>query len=327
MHAPMRMVLQELAGAPPATLETVSDNRSWAEAAPRLSIIVPTYKHDASSLITSLAELPGADAVEIIVYDDGGCDPILLARLEGAAQKAEMPVRIVASAANRGRAGARNRAIAHGRAEWMVLLDADMAPDFRNFLTVYLSAITTTAAPALIVGGYSLRQSPFHERFALHRWQARTSECIAAEERAKAPGHYVFTSNVLVHRRVLEACNFDEAFAGWGWEDTDWGLRVQTQFPIVHIDNTATHLGLDDDAALMGKYGRSGASYALLASRHPKPLRETPLFRAATAARRLPFRPALTAATARIASSHRLPLGVRGRALTAWRALICAEAL
>jgi hypothetical protein len=209
----------------------------------------------------------------------------------------------------------------------MLLLNADMTPDFRNFLTAYLSAIATAAGPAVIVGGYSLRQSPFHERYALHRWQARTSDCIPAEERARAPGRYVFTSNLLAHRRVLEACPFDEAFAGRGWEDTDWGLRVQVQFPIVHIDNTATHLGLDDDAALMGKYGASGASFALLAARHPKPLGETPLFRAATAARRLPFRPQLTAATARIASSHRLPVGVRGRALKAWRALVYAEAL
>ena len=329
MHAPMRMVLQSLAGAPPASLETVHDNSRWAEAeaGARLSIIVPTYKHDASSLITSLAELPGAEDVEIIVYDDGGCDPILSARMARAAERMATPVRVITSLANRGRAGARNQAIAHARAEWMVLLDADVAPDFRNFLTAYISAIASAAGPALIVGGLSLRQAPFHERYALHRWQARRSECIAPEDRAQAPGRYVFTRNVLVHRLVLEACPFDEAFADCGWEDIDWGLRVQLEFPIVHIDNTATHLGLDDDAALMVKYGRSSAGYALLAARHPEPLRQTPLFRAATAARRLPFRPALRAATARIASSQRLPLSVRGRAFTAWCALIYAEAL
>jgi glycosyltransferase involved in cell wall biosynthesis len=323
----MRIVLQGLDGAPPDTLETVHVNARWAEAAPRLSIVIPTYKYDASPLIRSLAELPGADAAEVIVYDDGSCNAALLASMETAADRAAMPVRIVAAAANRGRAGARNQAIIHARADWMLLLDADMAPDFRDFLTAYLSAATAHPEPGLIVGGYSLRQSPFNERFALHRWQSLTSECIPAEERAKTPGRYILTSNVLAHRRVLEACPFDETFAGWGWEDADWGLRVQAKFPIVHINNTATHLGLDDDAALMDKYGASGGNFALLAARHPKPVSETPLFRAATAARRLPFRTQLTAATAKIASSHRLPLGVRGRALKAWRALVYAEAL
>jgi glycosyltransferase involved in cell wall biosynthesis len=321
------MVLQQLAGAPPATLETVHNNAAWADANPRLSIVIPTYKYDASSLIRSLAELPAADAVEVILYDDGSCDAALLALMEAAADRVATPVRIVASAANRGRAGARNRAITHARAEWLLLLDADMAPDFQDFLSVYLSAAKGAPAPQLVVGGYSLRQAPFAERFALHRWQARNSECIRADARSKAPGRYVFTSNVLAHRQVLDACPFDEAFAGWGWEDTDWGLRVQGQFPIVHIDNTATHLGLDDDTALMSKYGRSGANFALLVARHPEPLSETPLYRAAAAARRLPFRPQLTAATARIASSDRLPMGVRGRALKAWRALVYAEAL
>jgi glycosyltransferase involved in cell wall biosynthesis len=323
----MRTVLQQLAGAPPATLETAHANAAWSEASPRLSIVIPTYADDASPLIRALAELPGADAVEIVVYDDGSCDSALLARMEAAADCVATPVRIVASAANRGRAGARNRAVAHARAEWLLLLDADMAPDFRNFLTAYLSAAAGATGPQLVVGGYSLRQAPFAERFALHRWQARNSDCIRADERAKAPGRYVFTSNVLAHRRVLDACPFDEAFAGWGWEDADWGLRVHAQFPIVHIDNNATHLGLDDDTALMGKYGCSGANFALLARRHPKPLSRTPLYRAVATARRLPFRPQLTAATARIVNSHRLPVGVRGRALRAWRALVYAEAL
>lgn len=321
------MVLREVAGAPPATLETVRDNACWADAAPRLSIVIPTYRHNAASLIRSLAETLGAESAEIIVHDDGSCDDGLLKQLEEAADAAAVPVRIAAARVNRGRSAARNQAIRHARADWLLLLDADMAPDYRNFLTAYFAAIRATTGPALIVGGYSLRQAPFHDRFALHRWQARMSDCVPAAERAKAPARHVFSGNAVVHRRVLEACPFDEAFSGWGWESADWGLRVHAQFPIVHIDNTATHLGLDDDAALMGKYRASGANFALLASRHPRPVGETPLFRATAAARRLPFRPALTAATARIASAHQLPIGLRGRALTAWRALVYAEAL
>jgi hypothetical protein len=29
---------------------------------------------------------------------------------------------------------------------------------------------------------------------------------------------------------------FDEAFSGWGWEDTDWGIRATKYFPVRHIN-------------------------------------------------------------------------------------------
>ncbi len=261
MHVPVRLVLEHLAGAAPATLETVHDNPLWAEAKPRLSIVIPAYRHDASPLVAALAATPRALAIEIIVYDDGSSDDALLARMADAADRALAPVRIVSSLANRGRSAARNRAIAHSRAPWILMLDADMAPDHKRFVETYLDAIAMAREPAVIVGGYSLKHAPDHPRYALHRWQAHTSECLTAAQRALAPGRHIFSSNVVAHADVLAACPFDETFAGWGWEDTDWGLTVSNRFPIIHIDNTATHLGLDDDKALMSKYARSGSKF------------------------------------------------------------------
>jgi hypothetical protein len=136
----------------------------------------------------------------------------------------------------------------------------------------------------------------------------------------------VFSSNVLVHKDVLEACPFDEKFEGWGWEDTDWGLCVEGQFPIHHIDNPATHLGLDDDKSLMGKYARSGANFARMAERHPKAAATMPLYKAAKTARGLPLR-FVFKGVARLLVKLPLPVALRGRALKAWRALVYAEAI
>lgn len=308
-------------------MESVHDNVFWPGAAPRISVCVPCYRHDVSPLVESLAKCEASGLAEIVIYDDGSVDHELLAKMQTAAGSARIAVRIVSALDNRGRAAARNAAIEHARADWILLLDADMAPDSVDFIASYLNAIDAAGSPAVVVGGYSLKTAPDDRAFALHRWQARKSECVPSRVRALSPGRYVFSSNVLVHHDVLAACPFDEEFAGWGWEDTDWGLRAQKRFPIVHIDNTATHLGLDSADALMGKYARSGANFARMAARHPEEAAEMPLFRMAKRARAVPFRKPFKELVGQVARADNLPVALRGRALKAWRALVYAEAL
>jgi glycosyltransferase involved in cell wall biosynthesis len=307
--------------------ERVLDNVFWRGAAPRLSICVPAYRHDVSELIATLADCEDAGLAEIIVHDDGAADHDMLARMQYEASRRRIAVRLIAAHANRGRAFARNRAIAHARADWVLLLDADMLPDQPDFLTRYLDAIEASVAPAVIVGGYSLHQTGHQADKALHRWQAEASECIPAARRQEAPGRYVFSSNVLAHRKILNMIPFDESFSGWGWEDTDWGIRTSKVFPVVHIDNTATHLGLDTDAALMAKYSRSGENFARLVKAHPDEAHTMPLFRMARRMRSLPLRSAARNVTSWAAQTRILPLALRGRALKTWRALVYAEAL
>jgi glycosyltransferase involved in cell wall biosynthesis len=307
--------------------ERIHDNVYWRGAAARLSICIPLYRYDVTKLIDALAACKSSSLAEIVLYDDGSGDHELLAKLESHAGRVPAAVRIVSAAANRGRAVARNAAFKHARSEWLLLLDADMMPDSESFIEGYLDAIETTWEPAVVVGGYSLKTAPKDKRFALHRWQAEASECLPATKRSVAPGRYVFSSNVLVHRLVLDACPFDQRFAAWGWEDTDWGLRAQQWFPVRHIDNTATHMGLDTDKALIAKYAGSGQNFVLMTTRHRDEAVKMPLYRMAKRMRRMPFRKQLTGLARKLAQFRLLPLAMRGRALKAWRAMVYAEAL
>lgn len=296
---------------------------------PKLTIVIPTFHDDASRLLRDLAACDRSGEVEIIVYEDGPTDRSLRTRLQSAADTLDTPVRILRAAVNRGRSAARNVGAAAARAEWIVLLDADMAPDSRRFLAVYLDAIETAPGPAIIVGGFSLHQSPRDARFSLHRWQSMRSECRPAEVRSSAPAWHVFTSNLMVHRSVLDREPFDESFKGWGWEDVEWGLRTEAHAPIIHIDNTASHLGLDDAATLIGKYVRSGHNFVRLINEHPETLRSSQLYRAARLARRAPLKRELGAAAKWLALDPLgvIPLPLRGRALKVLRAVSYAEAL
>ena len=102
---------------------------------------------------------------------------------------------------------------------------------------------------------------------------------LLSAERARAPEKYVYTSNLLVRRDVFEAEAFDGAFTGWGWEDVEWAMRVSRRWPVLHIDNPATHMGLDTVEQLAGKYEQSAGNFARVVARHPDVVSTYPSYR------------------------------------------------
>ncbi|MCI4646226.1 MAG: glycosyltransferase family 2 protein, partial [Hyphomonadaceae bacterium] len=235
---------------------------------------------------------------------------------------------LVTSPQNVGRSEARNRLLAQAETEWVLLLDADMLPDDHLFLVRYLDAVVRATAPGVVAGGFSLKRVRPGPQQKLHALQSVRSECLNAKQRARDPGRFVFTSNILVHRDVLGAVCFDEGFKGWGWEDVDWGLSVAQQFSVHHIDNTATHLGLDTDDALLSKYGGSAENFARLVARHPASVEKMALYRLARRLRLLGgLRPPLAKLCQHLAKTDWVPGRLRLYALKSYRALIYSGAL
>ncbi len=286
-----------------------------------LSVAIPTYRDDPTPLIRALSACLRAEAVAIAVYDDGSVDETMTLSIMAALGAHPGPARLVSAVRNRGRSTARNRLIGEATSDWIAFVDADMRPDSRRFLVRYLNAIDKAERPAVIAGGFSLSQTVPTAQTALHAAQSARSECLPAFERNTAAGRYVFSSNVLVHRDILKAVPFDDGYTGWGWEDVDWGLRVEAHFPVRHVDNPASHLGLDTDEALVRKYAGSGTNFARLVNTHPDAARAMALYRAA---RRLkaagPLRPLISAAARSAALSRRLPIGWRLAGLKLFRA-------
>ncbi len=303
--------------------EAVLSNGRTGEAL--VSICIPTWKDSADALLASLIRLEGASQCTLLIFDDGSDDEALTRQLARQVLRYPGPARLITAPLNRGRSHARNRLTALAETSWTLFLDADMRPDDDDFLKRYLDAAAACDAPALIAGGFSLRHAAPTAQTRLHAAQSRASECLNAETRAHAPGRYVFTSNILVHRSILDTVQFDDGFTGWGWEDVDWGLRVADAYRVHHIDNPATHLGLDTDGDLMAKYAASGENFARALVRHPDARQATPLYRAAQALSRLPGRGLVTALTKSLASARYLPIRLRLLALKLYRAGIYAE--
>ena len=303
---------------------TLFENAPWAAAQPRLSVLIPFKGDDPRDLLAALAQ--ESVAVEIVLLDDGTGDSALSGALQALIADLPLPIRLVTLAVNEGRAKGRNRLVSHARAGHFLFLDSDMAPDSGDFLSAWLALIAQDN-PAVAFGGFSLQQVEPRRDQALHRAMAAHSDCLSAAERSLSPEKHVFTSNLLVRRDVFAAEGFDEGFAGWGWEDVEWGMRVARRWPIVHIDNTATHLGLDPASVIAAKYEQSAANFARVVAAHPEVVSAYPSYRAAKILRRVPLRGLWRPLIKAFALNDLAPLPSRAFAMRLYRAALYAEAV
>ena len=306
--------------------ETLTQSAGWIDARPALSVLIPFFRDDPTALLAQLEREAGrlGGQVELVALDDGGGDIGLTHRVALQISNLTTPARLVSLDQNQGRARGRNRLAAHARAPHLLFLDSDMAPDAPDFLARYL-AFVASEDPPVVFGGFSMKQVPKARRFALHRALALRGECLMAAERRLQPEKYVYTSNLLVRRTVFETEAFDETFSGWGWEDVEWGMRVARRFGVAHIDNPATHLGLDTARALAGKYEQSALNFARVIARHPEVISTYPSYRLARALKRLPAIKTWRGLLKWTAIHPVAPLTARVFALKAYRAALYAE--
>jgi glycosyltransferase involved in cell wall biosynthesis len=301
------------------------DNAAWADATPLVSVLIPFYRDDPVRLLAALGA-EKADEVEIVVLNDGSGDDALSAHVAAQIETLAVPARFIDNPRNEGRAEGRNRLAANARGRWLLFLDSDMLPDSPAFLATWLDLVKADA-PAIAFGGFSLDQTPDVRAHALHRSMALKSDCTPAPLRAEAPEKHVFTSNLLVRRDVFEAEPFDASFSGWGWEDVEWAMRAGRRYPILHLDNTATHLGLDTAPVIAGKYEQSAANFARVVAAHPDIVAGYPSYRVARVLKRVPlaslWRPLLKSA----ALAESLPVALRALSMRFYRAALYAEVI
>ena len=308
--------------------EALQDNALWAPAKPTLSVLIPFLRDDPTPLVAALEAqvLRQGQPVELVLFDDGTGDAALTRRIERAIQQSRLPACLISSSVNLGRAAGRNRLARAARGAWLLFLDSDMLPDGAQFLQTYLDLIEGSAPP-VVFGGFTLDQAPRRPEHDLHRRMALASDCAPVTEREKAPEKHVFTSNLLVRADVFAAEAFDEGFTGWGWEDVEWAMRVSRRYPIRHVANTATHLGLDPAPVMARKYEQSAANFGRVVSDHLAIVEHYPSYRVARALKRAPLRAVWRPCLKAVALCEAAPLAARALAMRLYRAALYAEAV
>ena len=305
---------------------TIADSPTWAAARPVLSVLMPFLRDDPLPLLgaleTEAARLDGA--VEVVVVDDGTGDADLTMRIVERLGGMVLPVRLITLTTNEGRSTGRNRLAGEARGRSLLFLDSDMRPDAPDFLWRWAELVQNDD-PAVVFGGFSLVQAPTDQRFQVHRAMAAKSECLPQAVRQLTPEKYVYTSNLLVRRDVFDTEAFDDDFTGWGWEDVEWAMRVSRRFPVLHIDNAATHMGLDTVEALAGKYEQSARNFARVVAKHPDIIAGYPSFKVARLLKRLPGLGLIRAGLRWTALSEAAPVRARAFTLRLYRTALYAE--
>lgn len=304
----------------------LTDNRRWKGARPTLSVLIPFFRDDPERLLKALDREKALKGVEIVILDDGSNEVLLTAATKRTVEGLSLPARLITLSTNEGRSTGRNRLAANARGKFLLFLDSDMLPDSETFLADWL-ALARDTGPTVAFGGFSLLQAPATRDNALHRSMASRSDCLDAATRRLTPEKYVFTSNLLVRRDVFETEAFDEGFTGWGWEDVEWAMRVSRRYTIVHIDNPATHLGLDRAPVMAAKYEQSAANFARVVAGHRDIVATYPSYKAATVLKRVPLRGLWRPVLKLAALADILPVRLRAFAMRLYRAALYAEAV
>lgn len=133
-----------------------------------LSVVLPCYDEAdnvARAVHEALAGAAGAaDAVQVVVVDDGSSDATAAVAAEAAA--ADERVCVVRHAANRGYGAAVRSGIGATTMPWVLLTDADLQFDVAEVA----SMVDLTPGRELVAGYRIARQDPPHRRAAAHAW-------------------------------------------------------------------------------------------------------------------------------------------------------------
>ncbi|MFD7668421.1 glycosyltransferase family 2 protein [Streptomyces sp. NPDC059788] len=209
-----------------------------------MSVIIPAYNaRDSLELcLLSLAHQQAGGAVyttEVVVVDDGSSDDtgkMVAGLATGLDIRYVHEPRTPAS----GRARARNIGLEAATGDLVVLLDADqvVAP---TFLAEHVASHTGEDDLLVLGPRFQLGEGPadrerLRDGFALEalppvvRGDEREPVFAALEcgpEDLETAWHFMWTCNTSVRRSHLTALGgFDEAFLGWGLEDSELGYRL-----------------------------------------------------------------------------------------------------
>lgn len=215
-----------------------------------ISILIPTYNYNVNLLFQALKlELTSISTdFEIICYEDGSTKHIEdNSRIISTISEAKH----VISKVNRGRITTRQSLAEMAKYDWLLFLDADVIPESSTFISDYIKFINSDYDA--IYGGCSYAIKQPDKQYIL-RWKyGKNYENVDAKLRNKSPYKVAISGNFLIKKTTFIDINSKVENEGYGYDNYVAAFMKANHIKIIHINNNATHIGLDDNITFLNK--------------------------------------------------------------------------
>lgn len=222
-----------------------------------ISIIIPTFNYKTLSLVKELYSQVKKENVdfEILVSDDASTN-LNIVEYNSAINLLEN-CKIYFNSKNLGRGKNINSLVSKAKYDWLIILDCDLFPSSKNFISNYLNAIKTNNAP-FYFGGILYKEEIPNEKEMLRWVYGKSRESIPVYVREQFPYKYALTSNILIEKKILLKTPFNSAINKYGFEDLVLVSELQSKNILIkHIENPLFHLNLEKSIVFIRKYQSS----------------------------------------------------------------------
>ena len=206
-----------------------------------LSVCIGIYNYDVNQLVKDLCKQADKLGIEyeILLLDDASKHDYLMKN----AKLDFLPhVTYMQNYRNVGRSVIRNTLASKAQYPYILFIDCDAKVTHNDYLKKYVEAAKTEK---VIAGGVEYREKKPKKNQIL-RWKyGCIREMVPAEIRNQNPNASFSTFNFLIEKEVFDSVEFDESLAGYGHEDTLFGIDLMNRgITVKHIDNPLRHEGI-----------------------------------------------------------------------------------
>ncbi len=153
---------------------------------------------------------------------------------------------------NIGRSKIRNLLAEKSNFDLLLFIDCDSALCTNNYLSNYLD--NHLSAKVIYGGRVHAEIPPKNNRLYLRWLYGVNREDEPHTKRNNTPYLSFKSNNFLIHKKTLLNIKFDEAFKGYGHEDTFFAQKLKENKVIIsHINNPLIHIGLENGEEFLSK--------------------------------------------------------------------------
>jgi glycosyltransferase involved in cell wall biosynthesis len=204
-----------------------------------LSILIPVYNFNVTSLVQSLADQlqkSGKEGEIILLDDDSSSDSLYVNQ-----SLQNIPsVKIYKNEKNEGRMLSRQKLSSLARFDHLLFLDCDSGIINEDFLSAYFDLINKDIP--LASGGRVYSDTPPSDCLHMLHWKYGTKR----ESRNRKSGTAFQSNNFLIKKEIFDRLDNSFQLPGYGHEDSYWGIQFeQAGVPCYYSDNSVLHTDIE----------------------------------------------------------------------------------